>query len=104
MSTSMVATVLEIEREAEAVLTTARHDAEKIAAEAKTQRELTTKTTEEAIRQEIADLETKAAADREKKVRELNASGDAALSAVRNISDAAFDAGVQYVLKALTGK
>lgn len=104
MSISMVSTVLEIEREAEAVLEKARREVEKAVADAKTARDDATRAHEEGIRREIADLETKAAAERAVKVRELTAAGDSALSAVRGISEAAFDSGVQHVMKALSGK
>ncbi len=104
MSTSMVSTVLEIEREAEAVLKQAEQEAEKILAKANQQRDETAKATAEAYKKEIADLEAKAAVERGKKVKELAAAGEAALSAVRNVSDAAFDSGVQYIMKALASK
>ena len=104
MSTSMISTVLEIEGEAEAILLKADQDAAQAVAEAKEQRETAKKTYEERIRKEIADLETAAAAERAKKIKELSATGEAALSAVRNISDAAFSGGVQHVLKVLAEK
>lgn len=104
MSTSMVSTVLEIEREAEAVLAKAAQDAEKILADAKARREDAAKNHADSVAREVANLESLAQADRAAKVRELTASGDSALSAVRNISDAAFAGGVQYILKALAAK
>ena len=104
MSTSMVATVLEIEREAEAILAKAEQDAEKVVADAKVKRETASKSFEDGVRKGLTDLEAKAAAERAKKVKELAATGEVALSAVRNISDAAFGGGVRYVMKALTGE
>lgn len=104
MSTSMVSTVLEIEREAEAVLAKAEQEAVSALDAAKKQIEDASRSHAESIRKEIAGLEEKAAADRAKKVKELTASGDAALSAVKNISDAAFDKGVQHIVQALSGK
>lgn len=104
MAISMVSTVLEIEREAEAVLEKAQSGAGKLIADAKAAREDATRTHEEGVRREIADLEAKAAIERTAKVKELTATGDAALSAVRGISEAAFDSGVQHVMKALSGK
>ncbi len=104
MSNSMVSTVLEIEREAEGILTKARQDAASLIADAKTRRAAATKAAEEKSKKEIADLEAKAAVEREKKVRELTATGDAALAAIRNVSDAAFNSGVGHVMKALAGK
>lgn len=104
MSTSMVTTVLEIEREAESVLANAKQEAEKIVAEAKVKREAATKAAEEGIKKELAALEAKAVAERTQKAKELAATGEAALSTVRNISDAAFAGGVQYIMNALSGK
>lgn len=103
MSTSMVSTVLEIEREAEAIVAQAEQDAEAIIADARAKREAASKTAEETVKKEIAALEAKGAAERAKKVKELAATGEAAFSAVRSVSDAAFDSGVQYVMKALAG-
>lgn len=104
MSTSMISTVLEIEREAEAILDQAGKEAEKSLADAKTRRAAATKAADEAAKKEIADLEAKALAERQKKVRELSAMGETALSAVRNVSPAAFDGGVRFVMEALAGK
>lgn len=103
MST-MVSTVLQIEREAEAQLESARREAEKILSEAKIQCANAAKSYEEDIRQEVADLEKKAGAERAKKIEQVNAAGQAALEKVQNISDAAFDKGVQYLLDALAAK
>ncbi len=103
MST-MVSTVLHIEREAEALLENARVSAEKILADAKTGRETAAKSSEESIRREIADLERDAAADRAKKVENVNADSRAALEKVENIADAAFGRGVQLIFDALAGK
>jgi Vacuolar (H+)-ATPase G subunit. len=104
MTSSLVSTVLEIEREAEAILTKAAEDAAKALADAKARRETDGKAYFDTIKSELKQFEEKAASERDKKVKELTASGDAALSAVRNISDAAFDNGVQYVMRALSGK
>lgn len=104
MSTSMISTVLEIEREAENVLGKADQDIAKLLAEAKDKRDAVTKEYEEKIRKEIAAFETKALAERAAKVKELAAKGDTALAAVKNISTAAFDSGVQKMLSALAGK
>ncbi len=104
MSTSMVSTVLEIERDAEAILKQAEQEAEKILAKATLQRDEAGKAAADACKKEVADLEARAATDRAKKVKELAASGESALSAVRNVSDAAFDSGVQHIMKALASK
>lgn len=101
---SMISTVLEIEREAEALLVKAEEDAKLALADAQTRRETDGKAYFESVKREVAQLEEKAAAERDKKVKELAAKGESALSAVRNISDAAFDNGVQYIMKALAGK
>lgn len=101
MSNSVVATVLEIEREAEGMLKKAGEDIEKLLADAKSRREAATKESEENTRKAVAALESEAAAVREKKVRELTAAGAAALATVRNVSDAAFDQGVGHILNAL---
>lgn len=103
MSTSMVTTVLDIEREAEALLTQARQEADAAIAEAEKTRAETAKAAEEAVRQEISRVEAAAREERDKKSRELTAAGDAALSAVRNISDAAFDGGVRHIMNLLSG-
>lgn len=103
MSNSVVATVLEIEREAEDMLKKAGEDIEKLLADAKSRRENATKESEENSKKAVAALEAEAAAVREKKVRELTAAGDAALATVRNVSDAAFDQGVRHILNALAG-
>lgn len=104
MSTSMVSTVLEIEREAEAILTNATQEVNRVMAEAKSQREANTRASEDLIRKEVADLEAAAASDRAKKVKELTAAGEKAMAVVKNISDAAYEAGVQYIMKALAEK
>lgn len=104
MSTSLVSTVLEIEREAEAILHKAGQEAERIVADSRVQRETACKAHSDAIAKQIAEIEAAAAADRARKVKELAASGEAALSAVRNISDAAFSGGVQHIMNALAGK
>lgn len=59
---------------------------------------------QEGVERVITDLETKAVEEKSRKVKELTAAGDAALSTVRNISDAAFDGGVKYLMKALAGE
>jgi F0F1-type ATP synthase membrane subunit b/b' len=100
----MVSTVLQIEREAEARLEDARAKAETILADAKIRRAAEAKSSEDAIRAEIADLEKSAGVERAKKIEQVNAAGNAALEKVRNISPAAFDKGVQSVLDALAGK
>lgn len=104
MSNSMVSTVLQIEREAEAHLEKARKDAETILADAKIQRAAAARAYDEDIKKEIAALETRAASERAKKMAEVNAAGEAALAKVTNISDAAFDNGVKYLLDALSGR
>lgn len=101
MSTSMVSTVLEIEREAEAVLAKAARDADNRLAEAKTQRKAAAETHADDLKEKIAALDAAGAEERMRKVQELTTTGDAALSAVRTISDAAYDGGVQFVMKAL---
>lgn len=104
MSNSMISTVLEIEGEAEAVLAEAKKDAEKVVADAKRQLEESRQAIGDAAKREIADLEAVAANEREKKVKELSATGESALSAVKHISDAAFASGVTYIMNALYGK
>lgn len=104
MSTSMISTVLEIEREAEAILDQAGKEAEKIIVDAKARREAAAKAAEDASKKEIAELEAKTAVERQKKIRELTAMGESALSAVKNVSPAAFDGGVRFVMDALAGK
>ena len=104
MSNSMISTVLEIEDEAEAVLRQAEQDAGKIAADAKARRAEIARMIEGNVKREVADLEALAAVEREKKIKELTATGDAALAAVKHISDAAYDSGVQHIMKALAGK
>ncbi len=103
MST-MVSTVLGIEREAEARMESARQTAAVILDDAKKECAAAAKSSAEAIRREIADLEQKAAADRAKKVGDVNAAGQAALDKVRNISSAAFDRAVEDLMGALAGK
>ncbi|MCL2001188.1 MAG: hypothetical protein FWG74_07115 [Planctomycetes bacterium] len=104
MSTSMVSTVLEIERDAEAILKQSEQEAEKILAKAEQEREEAGKAASDACKKEIAALEAEAMAERANKVLELTAAGESALSAVKNVSPAAFDGGVQYIMKALTSK
>lgn len=98
MSNSMVSTVLQIEREAEAKLEKARKDADTIVADAKIQRDNAAKSYDEDIKKEIAALTERAAAERAKKAAEVRAAGDAALAKVSNISDAAFGNAVQSLL------
>lgn len=98
---TMVSTVLQIEREAEARLQNARATADTILADAKTERASEAASSEKSIRQEIADLEKRAAADRALKIEEVDAAGKAALEKVRNIPDAAFDRGVRSIFAAL---
>ncbi len=74
MST-MVSTVLQIEREAEAQLENARAEADTILADAKIRRERDAQAAADAIRREIADLEKDAAADRAKEGRERQRRG-----------------------------
>ncbi len=104
MSTSMVSTVLEIEREAERILTQAGQDKDRLLAEAKEQRAAATRGIEDAVMAQVADLERADNHDRDAKGKELVATGEAALSAVKNISPAAYEAGVGHILKALAGK
>lgn len=104
MSTSMVSTVLEIEFEAEVILNKAERDAESAIENAKHQRKVAAESYADDTKRKISSLESAAAAERAKKVQELTTSGEAALSAVRNISDAAFDSGVHFVMKALSGE
>ncbi len=104
MSTSMVSTVLEIEREAEAVIAASIESADTLAKDAKAKREEASREILAQAKKDVAGLERAAAAEREVKVKELVAAGDEALAAVKNISDAAFDSGVRHVLKTLAGK
>lgn len=100
---SMVSTVLEIEREADALLKKAADDALQTVAEARKQREAATDAAAGKLRTALQEIETKAKADREKKLLELTSAGEDALFAVRNVHDDAFDAGVQHIMKALAG-
>lgn len=104
MSSSMIQSVLEIEREAEAVLSKAEADAREMLADAGTRREAAGRAHADAVARDVRRLEEQAAAERDAKVRELTAGGEAALSAVNNISDAAFDNGVQYLMKTLKAR
>lgn len=104
MSTSMVSTVLEIEREAEAILNKAERDAQNAIDDAKHQRKVAAEAYADDIKRKVSSLESAAATERAKKIQELTTSGEASLSAVRNISDAAFDSGVASVMKALSGQ
>ncbi len=101
MSSSMIHSVLEIEREAGAVLAKAEADAGQLLADAGARRETDGRAHAEAVARDVKQLEENAAAERDAKVRELTAGGEAALSVVRNISDAAFDNGVQHIMKTL---
>lgn len=100
MST-MVSTVLHIEREAEAQLSNARATAETILADAKSERENAARTSADAIRAEIAELERKADDARAQKAAQANAAGQTALDKVRNVSPAAYDRAVQSMVGAL---
>ncbi len=102
MSNSMISTVLEIERDAENILAKADADALAMCASAHDERKAATARAEQDAAREIAEIEAKTAADRESKVRELTATGNAALDAVKHISDATYESGVQYVLAALS--
>ncbi|MDR0362356.1 MAG: hypothetical protein LBJ46_06700 [Planctomycetota bacterium] len=104
MATSLVKTVLEIEREAEQVLAAAKRDAEKYVADAKEQAESDAKAAEAVAAEEVRRIEAAAVEDRTKKAKELTASGDAALGVVKNVSQAAYDAGVKFVMNKLAGK
>ncbi|MCC8165023.1 MAG: hypothetical protein LIQ31_02450 [Planctomycetes bacterium] len=103
MSTSLVQTVLEIEREADAILAKAAQDAEKIIADAKAELETATRSSQDAAHKEIASLEERTATEKAKKVKELQDAGEQALSAVKNIADDKFDKGVAYIMNALKG-
>ncbi len=103
MSTSLVQTVLEIEREADAILAKAAQDAEKIISDAKAELETASRSSLDAAQKEIATLEERTAADKAKKIKELQDAGEQALSAVKNIADDTFDKGVTYIMNALKG-
>lgn len=104
MSTSMVSTVLEIEREAEEILKAAEKDAAKIVADAKAKCVADSESAKAQLAGEVRRLEAQAAEEREMKVKELSAAGEASLSTLRSISDSAFDKGVRTILGALLGK
>lgn len=104
MSTSMVATVMEIEREAEAIVKKAASDAAALLDAAKTKSQAAAADAERAAAAEVKRLEVQAGEERAKKVEELAAAGKAALAMVTNVSDAAFDKGVELVMKALGGE
>ncbi len=103
MSTSLVQTVLEIEREADAILAKAAQDAEQIISGAKAELETASRSSQDAAQKEIATLEERTAADKAKKIKELQDAGEQALSAVKNIADDKFDKGVEYIMNALKG-
>ena len=104
MSTSMVSTVLEIEREAENIITSAENEAAKLLEDAKSKGKAVTDELHSKTENEVKALEAQAAEDRSLKVKELTAVGEANLSKVRSVSDAAFDKGVQLIMAALVGK
>lgn len=101
---SMVSTVLDIERQAEDLIRKAAGDAKQVLEDAAKQRDAAAAEAAEKLKKELVDIEANAKSERERKVKELTASGEAALSAVKNVSDNAFDAGVQHVMKALSGE
>lgn len=104
MSTSMVTTVLEIEREAEDIIATAKNEAAKLLEGAKAKCTAEADEIRSKAENEVKALEAQAAEDRSLKVKELTAVGEANLSKVRSVSDAAFDKGVQTIMAALAGK
>ncbi|GEM_PF-2720562 len=104
MSTSMVSTVLEIEREAEDIITSAKNEAVKLLEDAKAKCTAEAEEIRSKVENEVKALEAQAAEDRSLKVKELTAVGEANLSKVRSVSDAAFDKGVQTIMAALAGK
>ncbi|MCC8107867.1 MAG: hypothetical protein LIQ30_02220 [Planctomycetes bacterium] len=103
MSTSLVQTVLEIEREADAILAKAAQDAEKIIADAKAAVDSASRASQDAVQKEITTLEERSSAEKAKKIKELQDAGEQALSAVKNIPDDRFDKGVAYIMNALKG-
>lgn len=104
MSTSMVSTVLGIEREAEKIVKEAESNAVTLVADAKARAHKASEAAKQATASEVAKLEAQAAEDRAKKVQELTASGKASLAMVKNVTDAAFDKGVSLIMQALAGK
>ncbi len=104
MSTSMVSTVLEIEREAEDIITSAQNEAATLLENAKASCQAATEEAHSKTENEVKALEAQAAEDRSLKVKELTAVGEANLSKVRRVSEAAFDKGVQLIMAALAGK
>lgn len=104
MSTSLVSTVLGIEREAEGIIEKAQQDADALVRDAKAKCEAGAETSRQAVEREVKRLEAVAVEERAKKIQELTASGEASLSTVKNISDAAYKKGVKLILEALTGK
>lgn len=102
MPNSVVTAVLDMEREAEAILKKAGADVERVLADAKAKREAAAKESEDKVKREVARIEAEALRLRESKSKELAAKGESALAAVRNISDAAFDGGVRHILDALS--
>jgi F0F1-type ATP synthase membrane subunit b/b' len=97
----MITTVLEIEREAETLLSEAENEARKIVSDAREARERASKAAREAIIRQIADLEVAAARQREAAGKELAVAGESALARIRNLPPAAIDRGVDFILGAL---
>ncbi|MDR1612239.1 MAG: hypothetical protein LBT97_05575 [Planctomycetota bacterium] len=104
MPPSLVTTVLDIEREAEVIQADARLRAEKLVADAKEKAAAAWRTSEAAAAEQVNRIEGEAAEVRDKKIKELTASGDAALEVLKNVSKAAYDSGVALVMNALAGK
>lgn len=101
---SMISTVLEIEREAESLLSKSAEEARQLVEDAARQRRNASEEAAEQVKKELQEIEAKARADRENKIQELTASGQAALAKVKNIADDTFDAGVRHIMKALAGE
>ena len=104
MATSLVSTVLGIEREAEGIIEKAQQDADALIRQAKAKCEAEAEVSRQASEREVKNLEALAGEERAKKARELTASGEASLSTVKGISNAAYKKGVDLILKALAGK
>ncbi len=104
MATSMVSTVLGIEREAEEIIEKAKQDSAALVEDARKKSEDAAVAALAAAQGEIKKLEAQAVEDRTKKIQELTASGKAALSKVKSISDSAFEKGVKLVMNMLSEK
>jgi vacuolar-type H+-ATPase subunit H len=104
MPNSMITTVLEIEQEAESILSLAEKEAAKIVADAREDRERAAKEAKESVSRQISTLEADVLKNRESIIRDLTATGETALAVVKNVPIAAVNEGVEYILSSLVGR